>query len=197
MKLEQKDCKSFRTFAARVKGKAETCGFQMNVNCSCGKMIHADYTTETIRDVLLAGIADLDIRREALSTDGVLQKPINDLIAFVERREMSKNAAPGSTLSAISTFKRQKQTARDIGLSSDARKEVRNCPGCRKSYRLYRRGRNGWNNKPYSLCFNCFQQSKLSQNCLMSRLEDEEDEASHASYGKPEVRPFVLNNAIF
>ena len=31
----------------------------------------------------------------------------------------------------------------------------------------------------------------------MSRLEDEEDEASHASYGKPEVRPFVLNNAIF
>ena len=67
MKLEQKDGEKFRTFAARVKGKAETCGFEMEAHCSCGNSLMVNYATETIRDVLLAGIADQEIRREALS----------------------------------------------------------------------------------------------------------------------------------
>ena len=41
----------------------------------------ADYTNEMIRDVLLAGISDIDIRRDALGTDNILQKPINDVFA--------------------------------------------------------------------------------------------------------------------
>ena len=45
---------------------------------------HTQYTGETynteerIRDVFLNGIADLDIRREALSTNNVHKRPIND-----------------------------------------------------------------------------------------------------------------------
>ena len=33
-----------RTFAARVRGKAETCGFTTAAKCSCGQQVEADYT---------------------------------------------------------------------------------------------------------------------------------------------------------
>jgi hypothetical protein len=50
----------FRTFAAKVRGKAETCSFKVRVTCECSKVIEADYTDEMIRDGLLSGISDMD-----------------------------------------------------------------------------------------------------------------------------------------
>ena len=82
---------SFRTFAARVQGKAETCeyvttytGHCANEGCNAEYTGQTYYTDEMIRDVLLDGIADTDIRREALSVEGIQRRPINDIIAFVE-----------------------------------------------------------------------------------------------------------------
>ena len=37
MQLRQEPDELFRTFAARAKGKAETCGFNSSANCECGK----------------------------------------------------------------------------------------------------------------------------------------------------------------
>ena len=111
MQLHQNADELFRTFAARVKGKAETCQFTMATKCTCGQAVNANYTKETIRDVLLAGIADIDIRREALSTVEMQFKSINDIIAFVESREMARNATPDTALSAISTFKKNSYPA--------------------------------------------------------------------------------------
>ena len=57
----------------------------------------ADYTDdEAIRDVLLSGISDADIRREAMGMDDIQSKPVNEVIAFVEGREMARNATPTS-----------------------------------------------------------------------------------------------------
>ena len=110
MRMEQRSDEAFRTFAARVKGKAETCDFVVEVRCACENLINAQYTTEAMKDVLLAGIYDIDIRREALSCEGLLHKTINDLISFVERREMSKSAASDAIISALSSFKRGSKT---------------------------------------------------------------------------------------
>ena len=196
MKLEQKDGEHFRTFAARVKGKAQTCGYETEAHCSCGKVFVVSYTKEAIRDVLLAGIGDLDIRREALSAEGVLKKPVNDIVAFVERREMSrKEAASGGTLAAMSTFKRHKAPAGDILTSSDPRKEARNCPKCKKSYRPYRRGKNGWNKKPYLECFECFQNGKTAKSCAIVRGDYAESSCSDRF--QTEVSPILLNTLIF
>ena len=71
MKLEQSEDENFRAFAARVKGKAETCSFSVEGTCICGLTVTTDYTAEMMRDVLLAGIANLDIRQEALSCEDV------------------------------------------------------------------------------------------------------------------------------
>ena len=77
MDLSQGPDEPFRTFAARAKGKAETCAFSMSVRCTCNRTVEVDYTTETVRDVLLAGISDLDIRREALCMQDIQKKSIN------------------------------------------------------------------------------------------------------------------------
>ena len=194
MNLEQKEGEKFRTFSARVKGKAETCGFEMEAHCSCGKSLTVNYATETMRDVLLAGIADSEIRKEALSVEEVHKTPINDLISFVERREMSRDATACSTasvtVSALSSFKRRKALVTDV-VSSDQRKEIMDCPVCKKPYHLFRRGRNGWNKKAFAKCFDCFQKGKASQNCVLNKDRTEEDQI------ETEVSPIVLNNSFF
>jgi hypothetical protein len=108
--MRQDPDEPFRTFSARVQGKAETCEFKTNFNgtCSgCNLAFHGEvyYTDDMVRDVLLNGIADIDIRREALSADG-MQKPINEVIAFIGNKEIARNANPVSGLSAISAYRR-------------------------------------------------------------------------------------------
>ena len=49
-----------------------------------------------IHDVLLNGIADNDIRREALSLENMQQRLIAEVIGFVESRETARNANPCS-----------------------------------------------------------------------------------------------------
>ncbi len=62
MKISQDHNETFRTFAARVRGKAETCNFTTKCRCSAD----VSYTEESKKDVILAGISDIDIRREVL-----------------------------------------------------------------------------------------------------------------------------------
>ena len=184
--LHQGTNEPFRTFVARVKGKAKTCGYQSEVDCKkCGETLNADYTTAAMKDILLAGISDIDIRREALSVEGILHKPINELISFIERREMSRAAAPGTVVSAISTFKRGKSGNVGISQTSDSRKKTRPCPSCNEMYNLYRKGRNGWNRRPFEQCFNCWRKSTSAQNCVM------------LTKVKPKVSKFVFSHATF
>jgi len=101
----------FRTFAAHVQGKAESCEFKTDYHDICsgcqaafnGNVYHTD---EIVRDVLLNGIADVDIRREALSAYSMQKKPINEVITFIESKETARNANPASGVSAISTYRR-------------------------------------------------------------------------------------------
>ena len=55
----------------------------------------------------MVGIADLDIRREALSTPDIQNKSVNDVIGFVEGREKARNATPTTPISALSAFKKR------------------------------------------------------------------------------------------
>ena len=56
MQLIQSNYEPIRTLAARVRGKAETCGFTTTAKCLCGLSIDADYAEEATQDVVLAGI---------------------------------------------------------------------------------------------------------------------------------------------
>ena len=67
------------------------------MKCSCS--LDVDFTDVIIRDVLIAGIADMDIRREILGTDSILARSTNDFISLVESKEMARNALPSTTTS--------------------------------------------------------------------------------------------------
>ena len=58
VQMRKEHDESFRSFAARVRGKAEICNY--TTKCSCHQDV--DFTDIIVRDVLIAGIADMDIR---------------------------------------------------------------------------------------------------------------------------------------
>jgi len=155
LQLQQQRDESFRAFASRVRGKAETCSF--STACTCG--LDVDYTDHVIRDVLLSGMVDPDIRRDVLGIQNLLSLPINDIVALVETKEMARNALPNSSVSAVSSFARQRKspTPRVSQTPSGAEHARRaSCPDCRKMYNLFSEGSNGWNSKPHQVCIDCF-----------------------------------------
>ena len=88
--LKQMREEPFRSFASRVRGKAETCEFQIDHKCPCGLTNSVDYTDHTMRDVLVAGIYDSDIRRDILGVEGIIAKSVNGVVSLVEGREMAR-----------------------------------------------------------------------------------------------------------
>ena len=139
LQLYQERDQAFRAFAARVRGKAETCAF--NATCECGTSV--DYTDHVIRDVLLNGLSDPDIRRDVLGTKDILTKLINDVIALVENKEMARNALPSATLSSISTFKqisRAQPTPLPPAPGPSDRERVSTCPDCKASFMMFTEG---------------------------------------------------------
>lgn len=159
LQLRQERDETFRAFAARVRGKAETCAYM--TTCRCG--LKADYTDHIIRDVLINGIYDSDIRLEALGITDIIEKPVNDVVALIENKEMARNALPSPTLSAVSTFQRSKKSPqpsvrRSPSLAPDPVDRARqaSCPGCQNPFHVFTEGSRGWNTKPHQLCMGCF-----------------------------------------
>ena len=116
MQMRQLQDETFRPFAARVRRKADTCTF--SANCSFGEV---NYTDHMIRDTLLNGIADTEIRREMLGTADILTKAKNNVIALVENKEMARNATHSADVSAMSEFQR----VRNFALGKDRRNSAR------------------------------------------------------------------------
>lgn len=94
MQMDKANDESFRAFSARIRGKAETCGYSIRATCpcKCGVEFAVDYTGEAIRDVLLAGIGCVNIKQEVLSAPEIHDMTINQLVGLVEQREMARNA---------------------------------------------------------------------------------------------------------
>ena len=180
MKYSQGHDEAFRTFAARVRGKAETCDFVTLSKCSsptCNTISNTSYTEETIKDVMLAGISDNDIRRETLSTENILSKSVNEIISFVEGKEMGRNAIDESaSVSAISAFQRNKK-GRDgtTSTTTDKSKQIA-CPSCSTIFNVFRKGKNGWNIRPFKICFDCYRNKAKPSNSVQT-LEVSNEEA--------------------
>ena len=154
--MRQDRDESFRSYAARVRGKAETCSY--TTRCSCDLTIN--FTDIIVKDVLIAGIADLDISRDILGIDSVLDKSLTDVITLVESREMARNALPTpSSLDAILAFKKSKSSLHSRHLTTE-QLQTADCPVCKEKYRLFTEGRSGWNTKPHRQCVKCYKERR-------------------------------------
>jgi hypothetical protein len=156
LQMRQERDEPFRAYAARVRGKAEACEF--TARCVCG--LNVDYTDHSIRDALLGGINDPDIRREVLGTANILRTPVNDVIGIIENKEMARNALPSSNLSAISSFTRQKNETPVRRNTENAPPVDRNkrssCPDCKKMFNVFTEGPRGYNSRAHQYCIDCY-----------------------------------------
>ena len=108
--------------------------------------------------VNLNGLYDPDICHELLGTPDIIKKPVNDVIALVENKEMARNAPPSSTLLAMSSFKCQTNPpANSTATPSQADQAIEDtCPDCKSTYKLFTEGTHGWNTKPHPVCIHCY-----------------------------------------
>ena len=161
MRMTQSNDEPIRTFSARVQGKAQTCGFLTSHTCTehtCRVEQKVDYTMDVIKDVVLAGIGDPEIRTSVLDCDGIEEKTLNDIISLIERKEKSRKAySTAASISNISSFRRQ-QHQPAISPSSHKQQTPPSpspkipCPRCRRSFQTF----NGRNIKPFECCLHCF-----------------------------------------
>ena len=129
VRMQQERDKSFRAFAARVRRKAEICA--CITKCTCLREV--EFTDSIIRDVLIAGIADLNIRREVLGTSAILERAVHDVTSLVESKEMARNALPSSA-SGISSFKRGRPVSAAQPPPSD---RSQTAPDCIQTFALF------------------------------------------------------------
>ena len=93
------------TFAARIKGQASVC--QFDVKCTRG--VNVSYSDQMIRDTLIVGLADDVIRPDVLG-QADQDMSLDNIIRFIEAKENGKRSAgrinplpPMSTPTASST----------------------------------------------------------------------------------------------
>ena len=205
MQMHQANDESFRSFAAKVRGKAETGGFIENAKCPCGcnHTFPFDYTAHVIRDVLLAGIGCSDIKREILSMDGIHAKTTNELVGLVEQREMARNALSRrqSAVAAVSTDNRDSAVSlstfkrhKTVGLSQASPRVQPSeqsipCPVCGIAFHPHRKFKNGWNKKPFKECLSCWRAGRRTarSNVNLQNAECAISQASSSSVSRISV----------
>ena len=112
-----------RAFSARLKGQSSVC--QFSVKCdTCDKEI--DYSSTIIRDTMIRGISDDDIRLEILGDPELADKTLEQCTALIEAKESGKRSAsrltlrgaePASTSAGLSSYQKQNKTRFQPGKS--------------------------------------------------------------------------------
>ena len=135
--------------------------------CTClGKV---DFTDSIIRDVLISGIADLDIRREVLCTSAILARVVNDVISLVESKEIAMNALPSSA-SGISSIKRGRPVLAAQPPPSD-RSQTALCPDCKQTFALFSEEARAWNTRPHRQCIKCYRGCRVRGSGASPRVD--------------------------
>ena len=88
LSMRQDHGQPIRTFAAKIKGKAQVCSFSRTCNNNnCQQKV--DYTDDIVKYVLISGIADEDIKKDVLGCDNLDDKSLNETISIIENKEMA------------------------------------------------------------------------------------------------------------
>ncbi|GFN97949.1 hypothetical protein PoB_002445500 [Plakobranchus ocellatus] len=97
-----------RAFAARLRGQAGVCKF--SIKCPCGTYV--DYSDVMVRDVLIKGLSDEEIRLDILG-ESKQDMTLEEALRNVEAKESGKRSATrlaegvSSGVAAASSYKRQ------------------------------------------------------------------------------------------
>ena len=162
LSLKQDHGQSIREFYANVKAQAATCNFSAKCGQTCcAEAPDVDYTPHVVKDILVSGISDAEIRRDVLEWPELDTKSAKDLVGFIEGKETAKNAWAGQSpleTAGVSSYKKsnkQEEPDTKTKLSLKAK-----CAKCGVQISQFTRSRIGRVNRtPYTKCIKCHKES--------------------------------------
>ena len=111
LSTKQEPGQLFREFFANVRASASTCDYSVPCpHACCRENETIDYTSRVVKDILVAGIVDDDIRKDVLGHARLDSLTDKDIVAFVEEKEMAKNACDAtgrSDVNGVSAYRKQ------------------------------------------------------------------------------------------
>ena len=159
--MSQGEGESVHKFYARVKELASQCQFTVactNNTCPNRNAPYISYCDEIIKQVILNGLADHDIKKEVLGTAGVDTKSLMDTLGLIENKETAARSVGTRTVAGAATTSYKKIQANDKRLNSQA-----NCDKCQKKFNNKRiRSRKNKDDEitTYTTCLECWKKEK-------------------------------------
>ena len=156
LSMRQDHGQPIRAFVAKVKGKAQVCSFSKTCTGQhCDQII--DFTDEIVKYVVVAGIADEEIKRDVLGHADLDKRSLNDTISLIENKEMAARALSSASVSNDSSMAiHQRGASWKHQKEGDQRLHMKtNCLTCNKTIAKYkiRRGKP----KEFTHCITCWQ----------------------------------------
>ncbi len=186
LSVKQDHGETIREFYANVKATAATCNYTIRCpNTCCAAQQPIDYTSSIVKDVLVAGIADGDIRKDVLGWAELDSKNDKDLVAFIEAKELARNAwnsTPVAGAAAVmSGYKKDVPSspadASDKSLKTKLSLKGK-CSRCDKQISLYTQYYNGrMNRQPYKMCKKCHKETKLGNSDVTANSRSSEGDS--------------------
>ena len=99
LSLKQDLGESVRNYQARITGKAKTCGYSMTCSRTGCNAIN-DFTDVIVKDVLVHGLVDEEIRKDVVGWAEVDDKNVEETTTFVEAKEMARDAMSKPSIAA-------------------------------------------------------------------------------------------------
>ena len=106
LNTKQDHGENVRSLYAKVKGKAATCSY--SIVCTSETCTQAiDFTNVMVKDVVISGLVDEEIKKEVLGWSDLDEKSIEETITFIEAKEMARDALSKAPIAAgVSSYKK-------------------------------------------------------------------------------------------
>ena len=175
LNMVQESGEPSRAFLAKVQGKAATCQFRTKCaeDCCREKGNPVDFTNTIVKYVLVNGLVDAEIRREVLGWELLDESTLTDAIAFIEQKEMARDAFKGEA-AAIKTGYRKQQASTGTADEAKLRKKAK-CEGCATPFNQYVRGKSG-QIREHKLCKKCWRATSQKREMTEPRAKPSGDE---------------------
>ena len=151
LNTKQDQGENVRAFYAKVRGKAATCSYL--VKCTSGLCSQAiDFTNIMVKDVVISGLVDDDLKREVLGWPDLDEKSLEDTISFIEAKEMARDALDkGPTNAGISGYKKGKNEGKSSVKIS--------CKTCKKEIDKYVYNKRQKKTIEVTMCLPCWKKA--------------------------------------
>ena len=162
MALKQDHGQTFREFNANVRAVAATCAYSVKCpHTCCASKAAVDYTSLVVKDILISGIEDGEIRKDVLGMPELDEKSDKDIIKFVEEKEIARNALQmTSTNAGMSSYNKNRKTPANADTTKKLAMRSK-CQACQKDFAVYKQFPSGKLNKePFKSCPSCWKKSK-------------------------------------